>query len=185
LDRAFALKDLYMMGNLLIFASTGHGGIGLNTDIFESNVINLGILLALLFVYGRKVLTNVLNERRANIEAAIKDAESRQQQAANALAAAKEQLSKAKAEADKIRTDSVAAAAASKADIMAKAQADIARMQQSASADTNSERDRAIADLRQRVVALAMEKAEAQLTGVLDESAQTKLVDRSIALIGG
>jgi F-type H+-transporting ATPase subunit b len=174
-----------MMGNLLIFASAGHGGVGLNTDIFETNVINLSILLALLFVYGRKVLTNILDERRANIEAALKDAESRQQQAATALAAAKEQLSKAKAEADKIRTDAVAAAATAKADIMAKAEADIARMQQSAASDTNSERERAIAELRQKVVALAMEKAEAQLGASLDDSAQHKLVDRSIALIGG
>jgi F-type H+-transporting ATPase subunit b len=174
-----------MMGNLLIFASAGHGGFGLNTDIFESNVINLGILLALLFVYGRKVLTNILDERRANIEAAIKDAESRQQQAATALAAAKEQLSKAKAEADTIRQNAISAAAAAKADILAKAEADVARMQQSATSDTNSERERAIAELRQRVVNLAMQKAEAQLSSALDESAQNKLVDRSIALIGG
>jgi F-type H+-transporting ATPase subunit b len=171
--------------NFLVLANTGGGGVSLNTDIFEANVINLAILLVGLFIFGRKVLTNILGERRATIEAALKDAESRQQQAATALSAAKEQLAQAKAEATKIREDGVKSAANAKADIEAKTAADITRMREAASQDTNSERERAIAQLRQQVVEMAMAKSQERLASLLNENAQQQLVDRSISLVGG
>jgi F-type H+-transporting ATPase subunit b len=174
-----------MMQNFLVLATEGHGGLGLNTDIFEANVINLGVLLVGLFVYGRKVLTNILGERRAGIEAALKDAEARQQQAATALADAKQKLTQAQAEATKIREDAVKSAAQAKLDIQAKAEVDIARMKETATADTNSEREKAIGELRQRVVALALEQAQTKLPSMLNDSAQRQLVDKSIALVGG
>jgi F-type H+-transporting ATPase subunit b len=62
---------------------------------------------------------------------------------------------------------------------------DVERMQQTAVQDLNSERERAIRDLRQRVAAMAMERVESQLRGHLDDSAQQQLIDRSIALLGG
>jgi F-type H+-transporting ATPase subunit b len=54
-----------------------------------------------------------------------------------------------------------------------------------AAASTDSEQDKAIAELRARVTALAIERAEAQLKDLLTASAQTELVDRSIAMVGG
>ena len=60
------------------------------------------------------------------------------------------------------------------------------RLQPSApAANTDSEQDKAIAELRARVTALAIERAEAQLKDLLTASAQTELVDRSIAMVGG
>lgn len=58
-------------------------------------------------------------------------------------------------------------------------------MQQLAAAGTDTEQDKAIAELRARVTTLAMERAEAQLKDLLTDSAQSELVDRSIALVGG
>jgi F-type H+-transporting ATPase subunit b len=174
-----------MIENFLILANAGSGGVALNTDIFEANLLNIAALVVGLFIFGRKVLTNILGERRAGIEAAIKDAESRQQQAAVNLAAAKEKLAQAQTEATKIREDAVKAAANAKADIEAKAAADIARMRENAAQDTDSERERAIAQLRKQVVEMAMAKSQDRLTGLLDENAQKQLVDRSIALVGG
>ena len=40
-------------------------------------------------------------------------------------------------------------------------------------------------ELRQRVAALALEKVEADLPNALTDEVQTKLVDHSIALLGG
>ncbi|MBD0302817.1 MAG: F0F1 ATP synthase subunit B, partial [Tolypothrix sp. T3-bin4] len=53
----------------------GEGGFGLNLDILETNLINLALLIGILFYFGRKVLTNILNERRINIETEIQGAE--------------------------------------------------------------------------------------------------------------
>ena len=174
-----------MMGNFLFLATEGQGGVSLNPDLIETNLFNLTLVLVFVFVFGRKVLTNILTERREAIETAIKDTEDRQQQAASALEVAKKNLAQAKAEAEQIRQSAITGAANAKAEIAAKAVADIARMQELAAADTSTEQDKAIAELRVRVTSLAMERAEAQLKNLLTASAQTELVDRSIALVGG
>jgi F-type H+-transporting ATPase subunit b len=173
------------MIGLLFLATTGEGGVSLNPDLIETNLFNLVLVLVFLFVFGRKFLNNILDERREAIEIAIKDTEDRQKQAASALAVAKKNLAEAQAEAKNIRETAITSAANAKAEIAAKAAADIERMQQLAAASNDTEQDKAIAELRARVTALAMERAEAQLKGLLTESAQTNLVDRSIAMVGG
>lgn len=59
------------------------------------------------------------------------------------------------------------------------------RMRAGANRDTQSEQDRAIAELRQRVTQLALERVESRLQEILDDSAQTQLIDRSIEQLGG
>jgi F-type H+-transporting ATPase subunit b len=174
-----------MMGNFLFLANTGQGGVGLNLDLIETNLFNLTLVLGFVVVFGRKVLTNILTERRATIETAIQDTEARQKQAASALEGAKKNLAQAQAEAETIRQTAITSAANAKAEIAAKAAADIERMKELAAADTNTEQDKAIAELRARVTKLAMERAEAQLKNLLTASTQSELVDRSIALVGG
>jgi F-type H+-transporting ATPase subunit b len=173
------------MIGLLFLATTGEGGVSLNPDLIEANLVNLVLVLVFLFVFGGKFLNNILTERREAIEIAIKDTEDRQQQAASALTVAKKNLAEAQAEAANIRQTATTSAANAKAEIAAKAAADIERMQQLAAASTDSEQDKAIAELRARVTALAIERAEAQLKDLLTASAQTELVDRSIAMVGG
>ncbi|WP_310486455.1 F0F1 ATP synthase subunit B [Chamaesiphon sp. VAR_69_metabat_338] len=174
-----------MMGNFLFLATSEGGGFGLNTDFIEANLVNLVLVLIFVFVFGRKLLTEILTERRLAIETAIKDTEARQKQAISALEVAKKNLAQAQTEAENIRKTAVTSAANAKAEIAAKAAADIERMQELAAANTNTEQDKAIAELRARVTKLAMERAEAQLKNLLNDSAQAQLVDRSIALVGG
>jgi F-type H+-transporting ATPase subunit b len=173
------------MGNFLFLATNESSGVSLNLDLIEANLFNLTLVLIFVFVFGRKLLTEILTERRLAIETAIKDTEARQQQAMSALAVAKKNLAQAQTEAENIRQTAITSAANAKAEIAAKAAADIERMQALAAADTSNEQDKAIAELRVRVTKLAMERAEAQLKNLLTASAQSELVDRSIALVGG
>jgi F-type H+-transporting ATPase subunit b len=173
------------MGNFLFLATAGKGGVGLNLDLIETNLFNITLVLGFVIVFGRKVLTEILTERRALIETAIKDIEDRQKQAVSALAVAKQNLAQAQAEAETIRQTAITSAASAKAEIEAKTAADIERMQQLAAANTSTEQDKAIAELRARISALAIERAQAQLKNLLTDSAQSELVDRSIAMVGG
>jgi F-type H+-transporting ATPase subunit b len=168
-----------------IFLATESSGFGLNTDIFEANIVNLIIVGILVFVFGRKFLTKTLGERRERIATAIGDAEKRQKQAETALAEAKKQLAAAQLQAEGIKKDAVTSAANAKAEIMAKAAQDVETLRQTASQDTSAEQDRAIAELRQRVVALAIAKAEQELPKSLNAAKQSALVERSISLVGG
>lgn|GEM_PF-117398 len=161
------------------------GGFGLNFDILETNLINLSIIIGVLFFFGRKFLGNTLSERRSKIEEEIRDAEKRQKEAAAALADAQQKLAKAQSEAEKIRASAEENAQAAKTAILEASRQEIERMRDTAVRDLNTERDRAIAELRQRVAALAMQRVESQLRDHLDDSAQQQLIDRSIALLGG
>jgi F-type H+-transporting ATPase subunit b len=160
------------------------GGLGLNTNILDTNLINLVIIIAVLFVFGRKFLGNTLTERRSKIEEAIQDAEKRQKEAATALADAQQKLAQAQAEAERIRASAEENAQAAKASILEASRQDVERMKETAVKDLNAEREKAIAELRQRVAAMALQRVEGQLKDRLDESAQQHLIDRSIATIG-
>ncbi len=174
-----------MIGNLLFLATAEQGGFGLNPDLVETNLFNIVLVFGFAVVFGRKLLGNILTERRESIETAIKDTELRQKQAISALEVAKQNLAQAKTEAENLRQAAIATAENVKAEIAAKTAADIERMQQLAAADTTNEQDKAIAELRARISALAIEQAEAQLKKLLTDSTQAELVDRSIALVGG
>lgn len=175
------------MESLLFLASAevGEKGFGLNFNILETNLINLSIILVLVFNFGKSFLGKVLSERKTKIETAIEEAETRQKEAAAALAEQQQKLAQAQVEAEKIRKEADRNAENVKQAILAKAASDVENMKANAVKDVESERERAIAELRQRVAVLAMQKVETQLRTQLDNTAQEKLIDRSISLLGG
>lgn len=184
-----------IMGTFLLLAAEAainseiaegtEGGFGLNLDLFETNIINLALLIGILFYFGRKVLTNILDERQSKIAAEIQEAEQRLKEGQTALAQVQEQLVQAQAQAERIRQAALENAEAAKAAILAKAAADVERLRETAAADLNAERDRAIAQLRQRVVAQALQKVESELRSGIGDDAQQILIERSIVQLGG
>ncbi|HHP7229249.1 MAG TPA: F0F1 ATP synthase subunit B [Xenococcaceae cyanobacterium] len=177
------------MVRTLLYLAEAHseveGGFGLNLDILETNLVNLAILLGILYFYGSKIVGNILSERRSKIAQQIQEVEQKQKTAAATLAQEQQKLAEAKQTAEKIRQEAEANAEKAKAAILAQGEKEVARLKAGAAADLSSEEARAIAELKQRVATLALEKVEAQLPGMLDESAQTTLIDRSIAQLGG
>ena len=178
-----------MIGNLLYLAAvaeTEHeGGFGLNLDILDTNLINLLILIGVLYFYGSKIVGNILSERREKIARQLAEIEEKKEKAAATLAEEEKKLAEAKQTATKIVKDAKANAEKVKAAILADGDKEVERLKASAAADLSSEEARAIAELKQRVATLALEKVESQLPQMLDDSAQTTLINRSIAQLGG
>lgn len=185
------------MGNFLLLVASASaveaevaeagetGGLGFNFNILDTNLINLAIIIVVLIYFGRKIVGKTLSERRERIETAIQSAERRQNEAATALDEQQKKLAQAQAEAERIRKSAEDSANVARENILAQATQDIERLKESATQDLNSERDRAIAQLRSQVVAMALQKVESQLQTGVDNAAQQKLIDRSIALLGG
>ena len=175
------------MGNFLYLAEAAEhsDGFGLNLDILETNLINLGIIIGLLLFYGRKFIGNILSDRRAKIEQEIKDAETRAQDSAVALADAQQKLAQAQAEAEKIRKNAEETAKKAKETILSQAGQEVNRIKAAASQELDSEQAKVVAELRGRIATLAIERVESQLKERLDDSAQTQLVDRFVAQLGG
>jgi F-type H+-transporting ATPase subunit b len=173
------------MKSFVLLAAAESHGFGLNLDILEANLINLAIIIAVLVYFGRGVLGKTLSERRAKIEEAITEAETRKSQASSALADQQQKLAQAKQEATRIRSEAEVRAKSAREAILVQAQEDVQRMKASAAQDLNSQQEKVIAELRQRVAAMAIAKVESQLRSGLGDDTQQQLIDRSIATIGG
>lgn len=160
-------------------------GFGLNPDILESNLINLVIIIGVLIYFGRGFLGKTLTERRSQIEIAITDAEKRKKEAAAALADQQQKLAQAQTEATRIRATAEDNAKLAREAILVQAEQDIERMKETAAQDLATQQERITRELRQRIAALAMERAESQLRSDVKDNAQQQLLDRSITMLGG
>ena len=166
-------------------AESAEGGFGLNVDILEANVVNLAIVIGILVYFGRGFLSTTLGSRSQAIEKALNEAEVRRAETAKLLAAEQLKLKSATAEAASIVAKAEGDAQRAREAILANAAAEVARMKQEAVADLGAEQARILAELRVRIAELAMAKVEGQIPGRLNDASQQKLVDRSIALLGG
>ena len=97
-----------------LFAS--HGGFGLNLNVFETNIVNLAIVIFGLYKFLPNFLGGILERRRAIILADLKDAEDRLATATSALAQAQTDLADAQLKAEQIRADGKARAEAIRLD---------------------------------------------------------------------
>jgi F-type H+-transporting ATPase subunit b len=166
-----------------LLASHG-GGFGLNLDLFETNIINLAIVIAGLVWFLRGFLGGILERRRAAILADLKDAEDRLAAATAALADVQKGLSDSQARAEKIRADGQARAQAIRLENEKRTVEEMARIKQASASDLDSEAARVTAQLRREAARLAIEKALAALPGRLNPEAQTRLIDQSIQSLG-
>ena len=85
-----------------------HEGIGLNTDILETGLINILALLAILIYTGRDFLGSLLEERRTTIVKGVQDAEDRLNEAQKRLNEAQKQLNQANLVISEIKNETVA-----------------------------------------------------------------------------
>ena len=161
------------------------GGVGLDFNILETNLINLIIIIGVLYYFGGKFLGKTLSTRQSEIKTAITDAEQRKREAAAALAEQQQKLAQAQEEAKKILADAQTTAERARESILAQSQTDVERMRASAAQDLSSQEARVMRELQQRIAALAIERSEAALPGQLNDDLQRRLVDSSIALLKG
>ena len=161
-----------------------HGGFGLNLNLFETNIINLAIVIAGLVWFLRGFLGGILERRRSAILTDLKDAEERLATATAALAEAQKGVADAQKKAEQIRVEGKARADAIRLDSEQRTIDEIARMKQAASSDLANEASRVSEQLRRDTALKAIEKALATLPGKLDETAQARLIDQSIQSLG-
>ena len=165
----------------LIFASEG---FGLNLNIFETNIINLAVVVFGLYKFLPGFLGKILERRRTSILSDLKEAEERLVQAKDSFSKAKDELASAKEKADKIRNDCKARAEAIRLDSEKRTVEEMARIKQGAASDLNAEAARVTSQLRKEAAELAIEKALAILPKKLDSNTQDNFLKQSIKNIG-
>ena len=169
------------MNDFLTFATEG---FGLNLNLFETNVLNLAVVVFGLYKFLPNFLGGMLERRRSAILQDIKDAEERLQEASNSLKEAKLDLASAEQKAVKIRNDCKVRAEAIRLESEKRTVQEMARIKQEAASDLNLEAARVSGQLRREAARLAIEKALSNLSGKLDAKAQDKFLRQSIKNIG-
>jgi F-type H+-transporting ATPase subunit b len=161
-----------------------HGGFGLNLNLFETNIINLAIVIAGLVWFLRGFLGGILERRRSAILSDLRDAEEKLSQAAAALATAQQELTDAQKKAEQIRADGKSRAEAIRAESEKRTIEEMVRLRQDSASDLEAEAARVSTQLRREAARLAIEKALAALPGRLDDATQARLIDQSIQSLG-
>jgi F-type H+-transporting ATPase subunit b len=161
-----------------------HGAFGLNLNVFETNIVNLAIVIFGLYKFLPNFLGGILERRRAIILADLKDAEERLTSAGKALATAQQDLAAAQQKAEQIRADGKVRAEAIRLESEKRTIDEMARLKQGAAADLDAEAARVSDLLRREAARLAIEKALSTLPGRLNHEAQAQLVNQSIQTLG-
>ena len=141
----------------------------------------------LLFLMYRTVWPQVnkaYQDRRANIEGKLEQAEKDRDEAETLLERYKQRLAAAKDETQRILEEARANAERVRKDLLAKADADAERQLERARQAIRSERDQAIRQLRGEVGTLAVELATRVVGESLDRDRQLRLVDQYIDQLG-
>jgi len=167
--------------NSLIFATEG---FGLNFNIFETNIINLAVVVFGLYKFLPGFLGKILERRRTTILSDLKEAEQRLAQAQDSLSKAKEELASAKQKAEKIKNDCKLRAEAIRLESEKRTVEEMARIKQGAASDLNAEAARVTSQLRKEAAELAIKKALAMLPKKLDSNTQDNFLKQSIKNIG-
>lgn len=95
---------VFLPDNILIL---GHGGFGFNTNIFETNIINLAAVVGIVVSFVGKNLSSLLEDRKNTIVKNLQEANQRAIEAEEKLNAARAQLEIAKKKAQEIREEGV------------------------------------------------------------------------------
>jgi len=159
-------------------------GFGLNFNLFETNILNLAVVIFGLYKFLPGFLGSILEKRREVILSDLKDAEDRLANATKALIEAKQDLASAEEKASKIRTDCQARAEAIRLESEKRTIDEMARIKQGAASDLNAEASRVSAQLRREAAEMAIKKALSVLPGRLNKQTQDQFLKQSIKNIG-
>ena len=157
------------------------GGVSLNTDIFEANLINLIILGGGLFYLLSGALSESLSERQQKILGAIQELEEKLQEATQRLTESETQLAQAQMVIESIGKDAEVTAQQVKSTILTDGKTEIERLTATAKAQIGTIEARVRKQISDYVATLALKRITTQLEGKLTSGLQQQIIDRNIS----
>lgn len=155
--------------------------LGINWSQLIAQIINFGIIFAVLAFWGFPWINKKLNEREKKIKESLEQAEKVKTQAASAEEELKKQIEAGRQEGQEI----VARAIHTSEEIIQKAQEQAktegAAIVAKAQSEIRRERDDAITEIRQEFVDLTITAAEKVIDRSLDKEAHRQLIDKILA----
>ena len=135
-----------------------HEGIGLNTDILETGLLNIIALLAILVFTGRDFLGSLLEERKTTIVKSVQDAEDRLNEAQKRLDEAQKQLNQADLVVSEIKNETVATKKILLESDASDAKKDLKIRFERALAAFRSKERQIFAEIKQQIISLVLKR---------------------------
>lgn len=149
--------------------------VDLNATLI-AQIINFLILVAILTKVAYKPLMKALADRQARIADSLSTADAERTAAGELKREYQEQLAQARSQAQEIVEKATKLAEQTKDEIIKEARAEHARLLKETQEEITRERERAVADVRNEVVALSIAAAGRIIGQNLDQNANAKLV---------
>lgn len=165
-----------MLNINLLSVIAKHEGFGINTDILETNILNLVVVIGVLIYYGKSLISDIINSRKAAILRNLEDAETRFKQAADNLSFAKDQLQKAKIKSEQIRSQGLAIAKQAASKLITSTENDIKRLKETTLYIIKLEEEKCLAEVLNKLNDLAFTKAIEKIKQNLNSNIQKKIV---------
>lgn len=162
----------------LIFAEH----FGFNTNILETNVLNLAVVLAVVITYVGDALRGLLANRKQNILTNFREADQRASEAQERLKQARIQLEQAQVKAKQIREQALVTIDQEKNQILRQNQEDIQRLGTLQQETLQFEQQKAQNELAQKLVKLALHQVREKLTQRLNASVHNAVNNFQIVL---
>jgi|KNS9Surf_BmetaT_FD_contig_111_153734_length_3925_multi_2_in_0_out_0_3 F-type H+-transporting ATPase subunit b len=161
------------------------GNFSLNTDILETNLINIAILVVVLVQFVGGALTTSLADRKQKIVDNINDAETRLTEAKDRLAEANVQLAQTKVAIDKIVQElQVTKVNIIKTGANRISQEMVAQMKSSELAISLQEQ-KLLTQIKQQIITLAIKRVVTKLKQDLTISQHVLIINKCIKRLGG
>ena len=158
------------------------GHFGFNTNILETNVLNLAVVLAIVITYVGDALRGLLANRKQTILANFREADQRATEAQDRLRQAQLEFEQAQAKAQKIREQASVTIEQEKKQFLRQTQEDIQRLGTLQQETFKFEQQKAQNELAQKLVTLALKQVRDTLNQKLTSAIHSAINNFQIVL---
>jgi len=151
----------------------------MSSTIFWSIIVFV-ILIVVLWRFIFKPVNNIISKRQTEIQESINSADKQKEEAQKYLEEQKIQLDEAKKEARKIIEDGKTAAIKVKGEIEEKAIEKSKAIMEAAMSEINAEKERSIAEVKNKMVDIALAATEKMIAKNLSEKEHKKLIEETL-----
>jgi F-type H+-transporting ATPase subunit b len=169
----------------VIAEESAREGFAINTDVFDTNIINLAVLWALLFYAGSDFLSSTLSDRQQKIVTALQEAEEQLSYSKARLAEAEKQVAQTETSITQIKVDAEAAAQTLKESILKDGKTNIEFITSKGKSSIANLEANVKAQIQQTIADLALKRVVSKLKQNLTLETQNSFIDKSISQLGG
>jgi F-type H+-transporting ATPase subunit b len=155
-------------------------GFGLNTDLFETNVLNLIVVVGIVVTFVGDALRDLLDQRRKVILSTLQEADKKASEAQNRLEEAKKSVETARLRTQEILDQASKTAEQESFFIQEQFSNDLKRLQDRSQQGIQLERQRTVQSIAQQVANLALITAESTLFTSLGSQGPTLLKQKEL-----